>query len=90
MQWNIENTCKIEINPHFFFVSGNIATIRSYVASATFMSERTSQMAMIQSYQALGFLIGPGIQAALTPLGCAEPRGEDEAYVSFDMFTATG
>ena len=54
------------------------------------MSERTSQMAMIQSYQALGFLIGPGIQAALTPLGCSEPRGEDEAYVSFDMFTATG
>ena len=90
MQWNIENTSQNWNKSPLFFVSGNIATIRSYVASATFMSERTSQMAMIQSYQALGFLIGPGIQAALTPLGCAEPRGEDEAYVSFDMFTATG
>ena len=47
-------------------------------------------MAMVQSAQALGFLIGPGIQAALTPLQCGEPRDPKDSYITFDMFTSTG
>lgn len=69
--------------------SGNAATIRSYVAEATFTSERTSQMSIISSFQSLGFTIGPGIQAALTPLQCTNTTGQEQ-YFSFDMYTSAG
>ena len=72
----------------FFFLPGNIATIRSYIVDATFLSERTTELAMISSTQALGFLIGPGFQSALTPLECANPTSE--TYIAFDMYTSTG
>ena len=73
------------------FLPGNIATIRSYIVDATFLSERTTELAMISSTQALGFLIGPGFQSALTPLECANPpSGTLEPYIAFDMYTSTG
>merc|ERR1719320_1111984 len=41
---------------------------RYYVASATLISERTTHIAILSLFQTLGFIMGPGIQAALTPL----------------------
>ena len=79
---------KFEDPLYNYFLPGNIATIRSYIVDATFLSERTTELAMISSTQALGFLIGPGFQSALTPLECANPTSE--TYIAFDMYTSTG
>ncbi|KAM4706613.1 LOW QUALITY PROTEIN: major facilitator superfamily domain-containing protein 8-like [Discoglossus pictus] len=43
------------------FGSGNVAVVRSYVAGATSLSERTGAMANISAFQALGFILGPAI-----------------------------
>ncbi|XP_075716577.1 major facilitator superfamily domain-containing protein 8 isoform X4 [Rhinoderma darwinii] len=51
------------------FGSGNVAVVRSYVAGATSLSERTSSMANISAFQALGFILGPAFQAAFTLIG---------------------
>nr|DBA28943.1 TPA: hypothetical protein GDO54_009223 [Pyxicephalus adspersus] len=51
------------------FGSGNVAVVRSYVAGATSISERTSAMANISAFQALGFILGPAFQAAFTLIG---------------------
>ncbi|XP_069600037.1 major facilitator superfamily domain-containing protein 8 isoform X1 [Ranitomeya imitator] len=51
------------------FGSGNVAVVRSYVAGATSLSERTSAMANISAFQALGFILGPAFQAAFTLIG---------------------
>ncbi|XP_075716575.1 major facilitator superfamily domain-containing protein 8 isoform X3 [Rhinoderma darwinii] len=48
---------------------GNVAVVRSYVAGATSLSERTSSMANISAFQALGFILGPAFQAAFTLIG---------------------
>ena len=69
------------------------APFRSYVAGATYQSERTSQLSILASAQSLGFILGPGIQAALTPLQCsdaAENAGDGEPYFSIDMYTVPG
>ena len=82
---------KFEDPLYNYFLPGNIATIRSYIVDATFLSERTTELAMISSTQALGFLIGPGFQSALTPLQRANPTsGTSEPYIAFDMYTSTG
>lgn len=39
---------------------GNVAVIRSYIAGATSLQERTSSMANTSACQALGFILGPG------------------------------
>ena len=39
---------------------GNVAVVRSYVAGATSLKERTSAMANMSACQALGFILGPG------------------------------
>lgn len=39
---------------------GNVAVVRSYVAGATSLKERTSAMANMSACQALGFIMGPG------------------------------
>ncbi|KAM9331450.1 major facilitator superfamily domain-containing protein 8 [Gastrophryne carolinensis] len=51
------------------FGSGNVAVVRSYVAGATSLSERTSAMANISAFQALGFILGPAFQAIFTLIG---------------------
>ncbi|XP_068136078.1 major facilitator superfamily domain-containing protein 8 [Hyperolius riggenbachi] len=51
------------------FGSGNVAVVRSYVAGATSLSERTSAMANISAFQALGFILGPAFQACFTLIG---------------------
>lgn len=44
----------------WLFVAGNVAVVRSYVAGATSLKERTSAMANMSAGQALGFILGPG------------------------------
>ena len=77
------------LSKHFFtFVTGNTAPMRGYIAAATYMSERTTHMAILSAFQSVGFTIGPVIQAALTPLKCADLA--DSQTVVFDMFTVAG
>ncbi|XP_032290420.1 major facilitator superfamily domain-containing protein 8 isoform X2 [Drosophila virilis] len=49
--------------------SANIALCRSYLSAATRLSERTHAVSMVSLAQVLGFIIGPGLQALVTPLG---------------------
>ncbi|EDW93740.1 major facilitator superfamily domain-containing protein 8 [Drosophila yakuba] len=69
--------------------SANIALCRSYLSAATRISERTHAVAMVSLAQVLGFIIGPTLQAAVTPLG-------DQGHVwlwgkmHFNMYTASG
>ncbi|XP_051530170.1 major facilitator superfamily domain-containing protein 8-like [Myxocyprinus asiaticus] len=51
------------------FGAGNVAVVRSYVAGATSLRERTSAMANMSACQALGFILGPALQAALSFIG---------------------
>lgn len=46
--------------------AGNVAVVRSYVAGATSLKERTSAMANMSACQALGFILGPGTGETLT------------------------
>jgi len=41
-------------------MTGNVAVVRSYVAGATSLKERTGAMANMSACQALGFILGPG------------------------------
>lgn len=41
-------------------MAGNVAVVRSYVAGATSLKERTNAMANMSACQALGFILGPG------------------------------
>lgn len=62
-----------------FFVgvsSANIAVCRSYLSAATTLKERTESVSMMSLAQVLGFVFGPAIQAAVTPLG-------DEGFVFY-------
>lgn len=73
-----------------FFVgvsSANIAVCRSYVSAATTLKERTNSVSMMSLAQVLGFVIGPALQAAVTPLGT-----EGYLFMGFtiNMYTASG
>lgn len=74
-----------------FFVgvsSANIAVCRSYVSAATTLKERTSAVSMMSFAQVLGFVIGPALQAAVTPLG-TEGFMFMNTFV-INMYTASG
>ncbi|XP_064637384.1 major facilitator superfamily domain-containing protein 8-like [Lineus longissimus] len=49
--------------------AGNVAVVRSYIAAATTLKERTGAFANASAAQALGFIIGPALQAAFSPIG---------------------
>ncbi|CAL9694779.1 unnamed protein product [Knipowitschia caucasica] len=51
------------------FGAGNVAVARSYVAGATSLKERTGAMANMSASQALGFILGPALQAGLSFIG---------------------
>ncbi|XP_072232496.1 major facilitator superfamily domain-containing protein 8 [Leuresthes tenuis] len=51
------------------FGAGNVAVVRSYVAGATSLKERTGAMANMSACQALGFILGPALQACLLFIG---------------------
>ncbi|XP_059139845.1 major facilitator superfamily domain-containing protein 8-like [Physella acuta] len=55
------------------FSAGNVAVVRSYVSGATSENERTGSMANLSIFQAMGFILGPVIQAALVPVGYPGP-----------------
>lgn len=40
--------------------AGNVAVVRSYISGATTVKERTSTMANLSIFQAMGFILGPG------------------------------
>lgn len=68
--------------------SANIAVCRSYLSAATRLSERTQAVSMVSLAQVLGFIVGPGLQAAVTPLG-------SDGFTlfggfTFNMYTACG
>lgn len=74
-----------------FFVgvsSANIAVCRSYVSAATTIKERTNAVSMMSLAQVLGFVIGPALQAAVTPLG-TEGFLFMNTFV-INMYTASG
>ncbi|EZA60276.1 Major facilitator superfamily domain-containing protein [Ooceraea biroi] len=73
-----------------FFVgvsSANIAVARSYLSAATKFSERTQAVSMVSLAQVLGFVVGPGLQAAVTPLG---DHGVTFMMLPINMYTAAG
>ncbi|KAJ9599283.1 hypothetical protein L9F63_010240, partial [Diploptera punctata] len=75
-----------------FFVgvsSASIAVCRSYISSATKLKERTGAVSMVSLAQVLGFVVGPGLQAAVTPLG---NNGVQiiPGILTLDMYTAAG
>ncbi|XP_017128563.1 major facilitator superfamily domain-containing protein 8 [Drosophila elegans] len=69
--------------------SANIALCRSYLSAATRISERTHAVSMVSLAQVLGFIIGPTLQAAVTPLG---EQGHVWLWgmMHFNMYTASG
>ncbi|KAM6949632.1 major facilitator superfamily domain-containing protein 8 [Aplochiton taeniatus] len=69
------------------FGAGNVAVVRSYVAGATSLKERTSAMANMSACQALGFILGPALQAGLSFVG--ETGFSVEIIdLQFNMYTA--
>ncbi|KAM8938916.1 major facilitator superfamily domain-containing protein 8 [Pelodytes ibericus] len=69
------------------FGSGNVAVVRSYVAGATSLSERTGAMANISAFQALGFILGPAFQACFTLIG-EDGVTFQAIYLQVNMYTA--
>ncbi|CAO2613282.1 Major facilitator superfamily domain-containing protein 8 [Lemmus lemmus] len=49
------------------YLQGNVAVVRSYIAGATSLQERTSAMANTSTCQALGFILGPGAPWQVKP-----------------------
>lgn len=73
--------------------SANIAVARSYLSAATLVEERTRAVAVVSLAQVLGFVVGPALQAAVTPLGPGAPyppAGEPVSLLRLDMYTAAG
>lgn len=74
-----------------FFVgvsSANIVICRSYVSAATTLSERTKAVSILTLAQTLGFIFGPSIQGAFTPLG--KHGITILKYFNLNMYTAPG
>ncbi|XP_016917514.1 major facilitator superfamily domain-containing protein 8 isoform X2 [Apis cerana] len=67
--------------------SANIAVARSYLSAATKFIERTHAVSMVSLAQVLGFVVGPSLQAAVTPLG---EKGVYFINIPINMYTMTG
>lgn len=69
------------------FGAGNVAVVRSYVAGATSLKERTGAMANMSACQALGFILGPALGAGLSFIG---ERGVTVRFIDLqlNMYTA--
>ena len=68
--------------------TANQAPIRAYIAGATFKHERNTHISILSLFQTLGFMIGPAIQSALTPVGCSDNYEQGE--LRLDMYTISG
>ena len=69
-----------------------ITTARSFIASATYPDELTTQMSLNTGFQSLGLTLGPGIQAALIPIGCTPSSliESNERYFNIDLYSTAG
>ncbi|XP_019783470.1 major facilitator superfamily domain-containing protein 8 isoform X4 [Tursiops truncatus] len=67
------------------FGAGNVAVIRSYIAGATSLQERTSSMANTSACQALGFILGPE-PIFLPLLRCLMQMDDSIYYFQFYVF----
>ncbi|XP_063696824.1 major facilitator superfamily domain-containing protein 8-like isoform X1 [Culicoides brevitarsis] len=68
--------------------SANIAVARSYLSAATTIDERTGAVGMVSLAQVLGFIVGPALQAAVTPFG--DKGFLLWGFLPIDMYTAAG
>lgn len=68
--------------------SANVAVCRSYISAASKLDERTFALSMASLAQVAGFIFGPLIQAALTPL--KEDGFKIFGTLTFSMYTAPG
>lgn len=69
--------------------AANSALCRAYISDATRLRERTDAVSMASLAQVLGYIVGPALQALVTPLG---DRGVDivPGILTFNMYTAAG
>jgi MFS transporter, ceroid-lipofuscinosis neuronal protein 7 len=72
-----------------FSYQANIAVCRSYLSAATKIDERTGAVSMVSLAQVLGFVVGPALQVAVSPLG-NDGVPFFYGWLHFDMYTATG
>ena len=79
---------KVSDRSHCLFSLAINASARAYISKVTTVKERTHHTALFSLFQTLGFVIGPAVQAALTPIG--ESKIEAESTVVLNMYTATG
>jgi len=68
--------------------TANQAPIRAYIAGATFKHERNAHISILSLFQTIGFMVGPAIQSALTPVGCSQDYNPGE--LKLDMYTISG
>ncbi|XP_068798144.1 major facilitator superfamily domain-containing protein 8 isoform X2 [Struthio camelus] len=69
------------------FGAGNVAVVRSYIAGATSLAERTSAMANTSACQAVGFILGPVFQTCFTLIG-EEGVTWELVHLQLTMYTA--
>ncbi|XP_008501485.1 major facilitator superfamily domain-containing protein 8 isoform X1 [Calypte anna] len=69
------------------FGAGNVAAVRSYIAGATSLTERTSAMANTSACQAIGFILGPVFQTCFTLIG-EEGITWKLIHLQLNMYTA--
>ena len=67
-----------------------LATYRLYVSKATYPKERTTHIALLHMFQNIGFLVGPALQAALSPIGEGSGKMPITSGFHFDMYSACG
>ncbi|KAF4522922.1 hypothetical protein B566_EDAN012081, partial [Ephemera danica] len=69
--------------------SASITLCRSYLSAATTLRERTGAISMVSLAQVLGFIVGPGVQVLVTPLGDSGVPVFGGA-LTINMYTAAG
>ena len=79
----------MSIKELFYFVA-NVAPNRLYVSKATYPKERTTHIALLSMFQNIGFIVGPAIQAALSPIGEGSTKMPSTSAFHFDMYSACG
>lgn len=67
----------------------NITLCRSYLSDATRLKERTGAVSMVSLAQVLGFIVGPALQAIVTPFG-SQGIQLIPGVVTLNMYTAAG
>ncbi|KAM6440132.1 major facilitator superfamily domain-containing protein 8 isoform 2-T2 [Liasis olivaceus] len=69
------------------FGAGNVAVVRSYIAGATSLTERTNAMANTSACQAVGFILGPVFQTLFSLIG-EKGISWKIIYLQLNMYTA--